>query len=62
MLMQHDRLGLDKEMEYLCDAAKDGRMSQICAIREILERLAGDDEVMERVRKRARILLAQAGT
>jgi hypothetical protein len=49
-------------MEYLCDAAKDGRMSQICAIREILERLAGDDEVMERVRKRARILLAQAGT
>jgi hypothetical protein len=62
MLLQHDRLGLDKEMEYLCDAAKDGRMSQICAIREILERLAGDDEVMERVRKRARILLAQAGT
>ena len=62
MLLQHDRLGLDKEMEYLMEAAKDGRVQQICAIRGILERLAEDDEVMERVRKRARILLAQPAT
>ncbi len=62
MLLQHDRLGLDKEMEYLADAAKDGRVSQICAIRQILEKLAGDDEVLERVRKRARMLLANTGT
>lgn len=61
LLLQHDRLGLDREMEYLTDAAKDGRLRQICAIREILERLANDDQVLDRVRKRARILLAQAG-
>lgn len=59
MLLQHDRLGLDREMEYLIDAAKDGRVQQICAIRGILEQLAGDSEVMERVRKRAKALLAR---
>ncbi len=60
-LLQHDRLGLDKEMEYLMEAAGDGRVQQICSIRGILERLANDPEVMERVRKRARTLLARAG-
>lgn len=60
-LLQHDRLGLDKEMEFFCEAAKDGRMRQVGAIREILERLEGDPAVLDRVRKRARTLLAQAG-
>jgi hypothetical protein len=59
LLLQHDRLGLDAEMEFLVAAAGDGRAQQICAIREILERLEQDDEVLERVRKRARMLLAQ---
>jgi hypothetical protein len=59
-LLQHDRLGLDKEMDYLIEAAGDGRVQQICTIRAILEKLAGDPEVMERVRKRARVLLARA--
>ncbi|MGA2671749.1 MAG: hypothetical protein ABSE99_00865 [Terracidiphilus sp.] len=59
MLLQHDRLGLDKEMEFLVEAAGDGRVRQICAIRSILERLAEDPGVMERVRKRARALLAR---
>jgi hypothetical protein len=59
-LLQHDRLGLDKEMEYLVDASGDGRVQQVCVIREILERLAEDQDVMERVRKRARVLLAKA--
>jgi hypothetical protein len=59
-LLQHDRLGLDKEMDYLVEAAGDGRIQQICTIRGILEKLAGDPEVMDRVRKRARILLARA--
>lgn len=62
MLLQHDRLGLDKEMEYLTDGAKDGRLQQIGAIRGILQRLAEDDEVLERVRKRAQLLLSLAGT
>ncbi len=61
MLLQHDRLGLDKEMEFLVDAAGNGRAQQICTIREILVRLAEDDEVLERVRKRAKLLLAQGG-
>jgi len=60
LLMQHDRLGLDSETEYLVEAARDGRVQEICTIRGILMRLAEDEEVMERVRKRARDLLARA--
>ena len=59
-LLLHDRLGLDEEMEYLTDASGDGRVQQICAIRGILERLADDPGVMERVRKRAKALLGKA--
>ena len=62
MLLQHDPLGLDKEMEYLLEAASDGRVQQICTIRGILERLSEDPGVMERVRKRARVLLARVET
>jgi len=62
MLLQHDRLGLDAEMEFLTDAAADGRVQQIGAIRDILERLTQDDEVLERVRRRARSLLEHAQT
>lgn len=60
ILLQHDRLGLDREMDYLVEAAGDGRVQQICTIRGILERLADDPDVMERVRKRARVLLARS--
>ncbi len=59
-LLLHDRLGLDREMEYLVEASGDGRVQQIGAIRGILERLADDPGVLERVRKRARALLAKA--
>lgn len=59
ILLQHDRLGLDKETEYLVEAVSDGRVQQIGAIRDILERLEQDPEVMERVRKRAKVLLAR---
>jgi len=59
-LLQHDRLGLDKEMEFLVEATGDGRVQQIGAIQGILQRLADDPEVMDRVRKRARQLLARA--
>jgi hypothetical protein len=58
--MQHDRLGLDSETEYLVQAAQDGRVQQIITIRGILQRLAEDEEVLERVRKRAKVLLAKA--
>lgn len=60
MLLRHDPLGLDRETEALMEMAADGRVQQIGSIRDILEQLAGDDEVLERVRKRARELLSQA--
>jgi hypothetical protein len=60
-LLQHDPLGLDKEMAALSDAAESGRALQLCAIRPILDRLAQDERVLDIVRKRARALLAQAG-
>jgi hypothetical protein len=59
-LLQHDRLGLDREMEYLTGGSGRWAVQQICAIRGILERLAEDPGVMERVRKRANALLAKA--
>jgi len=62
LLLQHDPLGLDKAMQYVVEASDDGRMQQICAIRGILERLQDDPHVMERVRKRARMLLARSGS
>jgi hypothetical protein len=61
-LLQHDRLGLDSKMEYMVEAEEEGRLQQVCAIRDILERLADDPAVMERVRKRARVLLAKVET
>jgi hypothetical protein len=60
LFLLHDRLGLDQEMEYLTEAQDDGRVQQICTIRGILERLAQDPGVMERVRKKARLLLEKS--
>ena len=62
MLLQHDRLGLDKEMEFMVEATKDGRLREICAIREILAKVEDDPEVLDRVRKKARVLLAHSGS
>jgi hypothetical protein len=62
VLLQHDRLGLDQEMEYFTQAVEDGRAQQVYAIHDILERLAQDNEVLERVRKQAKDLLAHATT
>lgn len=58
-LLHHDPLGLDKETEYLVEASSAGRAQQLCTIRGILEHLAEDDNVLERVRKRARWLLGR---
>lgn len=62
MLLQHDPLGLEQEMESLTAEAQDGRAQQLCAIKDILERLAQDENVMSIVRKRARLLLARAAS
>jgi len=60
LLLQHDRLGLDREMENLAVADADGRVEQLGVIRGILESVRDDPRVMERVKKRARLLLAHA--
>lgn len=60
MLRQHDPLGLDREMEFVTEASQDGRLQQICAIRKTLQRLENDPAVLDRVRSRARKLLARA--
>lgn len=62
VLLQHDRLGLDQEMESLTEEFQDGRAQEVDAIHDILERLASDDQVLERVRKRAQNLLAHGPT
>jgi hypothetical protein len=59
-LLQHDRLGLDKEMEMLADAAHEGSAIEMGVIRETLTRIASDDQVLERARRKARLLLTQA--
>jgi hypothetical protein len=60
-LLQHDRLGLDSEMEYVAEASKDGRLKEIGAIRAVLDRLADDPDVMARVRRRAKVMLDGIG-
>ncbi len=58
-LLRYDRLGLDREMENVVEGAGDGRLMELGTIRGVLERLAEDATVLDRVRKRARTLLAR---
>ena len=59
-LLQHDRLGLDEELDNLTSAVQAGNAIEVGTIREILSRIALDDQVMERARRKARLLLTQA--
>ena len=58
-LLQHDRLGLDEELGNLADAVKEGNAKELGAIRETLTRIASDDAILERARRKARLLLTQ---
>jgi hypothetical protein len=60
LLLRHDPLGLNQEMEFVQEAQQDGRLQEICAIRGILEKLEEDPSVMVLVRRRAQTLLAEA--
>jgi hypothetical protein len=53
---QHDRLGLDKELEGLASAVADGRAIQLQNIRSILQEIAADPSVINRARQRAAML------
>ena len=57
---EHGRLSLDAEIEILEQMAHDGRAIEIENIAPILQKLAGDDAVLQRVQRRARALLQEA--
>ena len=59
-LLQHDRLGLDRELEVLVSEAKEGNAIELNTIREILTTIANDEQVMDRARRKARQLLPPA--
>jgi hypothetical protein len=54
---EHNRLGLDTELESLQEAVKQGQAQQLQNIAPQLQSIANDENVMERARNRARQLL-----
>ena len=57
---EHGRLSLDTELEFLEQMVHDRRAIEVENIAPILQTLAGDDAVLQRVQRRARALLAAA--
>jgi hypothetical protein len=57
---EHGRLSLDGEMETLEQLVQDGRAIELENIAPILQTLAGDEAVLQRVQRRARGLLQEA--
>jgi hypothetical protein len=58
--VQHDRLGLDAELQSLQDLVKDRRASDLPNIADQLHTIAADQQVMDRARKRALALLSHS--
>jgi hypothetical protein len=58
-LLQHDRLGLDEELDNLMAALHEGNAAEVGTIRETLTRIASNEQVMDRARRKARELLTQ---
>ena len=59
--LRFDRLGLDAEMDGLQAALKDERALEVGNIAAVLQAIGNDDRVMERVRRKAALLLESAG-
>lgn len=59
---EHGRLSLDSEMETLEQMVHDGRAIELENIAPILQTLAGDEAVLQRVQRRARAMLQGAKT
>jgi hypothetical protein len=57
---EHGRLSLDSEMEILDQLVREERAIEIENIAPLLQTLAGDDAVLQRVQRRARTLLEAA--
>ena len=57
-----DRLGLDHELSVLADNVREGRALEVATIALVLQSLVDDNQVMDRVRKRAAGLLEASET
>ena len=57
MQQRFDRLGLDREMSFLADEVSSGRAQGLENIAPVLQGIADDESLLERVRVRARALL-----
>jgi hypothetical protein len=54
---EHGRLSLDAELEFLDQMVHDGRALEVENIAPVLQAIAGDEAVLQRVQRRARALL-----
>ena len=59
---RYDRLALDPEVQYLLDSVKRGNAIELGTIAATLREIAGDAQVLERVRAKAVKLLAQSNS
>jgi hypothetical protein len=59
---EHGRLSLDSELESLDQMVRDGRAIELENIAPLLQTIAGDEAVLQRVQRRARALLQGAST
>src|SRR5262245_50031419 len=59
-LHRHDRLGLNAELKRMDEMAGAGQLTELQALGPQLERIAGDSNVMEIARQKARRLLQRA--
>ena len=61
LLLSHDRLGLDAELELLSEEQADGRALDLQNIASVLRAIESDEAVLHRTRGRAAALLAASG-
>jgi hypothetical protein len=54
---EHGRLSLDAELEFLDQMVRDGQALEVENIAPVLQAIAGDEAVLQRVQRRARALL-----
>jgi hypothetical protein len=59
-LYRHDKLGLNAELKRMDELAAAGQLAELQALGPQLQRIAGDSNVMEIARQKARRLLQRA--
>ncbi|MGH9669799.1 MAG: hypothetical protein ACRD3A_06790 [Terriglobales bacterium] len=61
-LRRYDRLGLNRQLQHMEEMAKGGWLRELQVIAPVLEKLAGDNEIMHIARQRAQRLLQMAAS